>query len=82
MEEDAFGQQQAVMKGSKKQLTNPSSSKPLRIMLLAILLQIAGQTRLSKEEIFGQIPHYGDNPQKALYCDLKTLSGEFRGEIA
>lgn len=76
MEEDAFGQQQAITKCSKKQVTNPSTDKSVRIMLLAILLQIAAQTRLTGEEIFEQIPFYGQNPQKALYRDLKTLSGE------
>ena len=76
MEEDAFGQQQAITKCSKKQVTDPSTDKSVRIMLLAILLQIAAQTRLTREEIFEQIPFYGQNPQKALYRDLKTLSGE------
>ena len=77
MEEDAFGQQRAVMKGSKKQVAKSSTDKTIRTMLLAILLQVAGQTRLSKKEIFEQIPHYGDNPQKALYRDIEELSGEF-----
>jgi hypothetical protein len=70
MEEDAFEQQKAIIKRSKKQVTNPSTGKSVRVMLLAILLQIAGQTRLTREEIFEQIPLYGQNPQKALYRDL------------
>lgn len=77
MEDDAFGQQQAGMKRLKKQVAKSSSDKSIRTMLLAILLQVAGQTRLNKEEIFEQIPHYGEKPQKALYRDLATLSGEF-----
>src|SRR5260370_24428501 len=76
MEEDAFEQQKVIIKRSKKQVTNPSTGKSVRVMLLAILLQIAGQTRLTREEIFEQIPYYGQNPQKALYRDLTTLSGE------
>src|SRR5258708_7237691 len=76
MEEDAFEQPKAIIKRSKKQVTNPSTGKSVRVMLLAILLQIAGQTRLTREEIFEQIPYYGQNPQKALYRDLTTLSGE------
>src|SRR2546429_2763357 len=65
------------MKRSKKQVANPSTDKSVRTMLLAILLQVAGQARLTREEIFEQIPFYGQNPQKALYRDLTTLSGEF-----
>lgn len=76
MEEDTFEQQKAVTKRSKEQLTNSSNSRPLRVMLLAMLLQTAGQTRLSKEEIFKQIPHYGQKSQKTLYRDLAMLSGE------
>lgn len=76
MEKEDFEQQKAIIKRSKKQATDPSTGKSVRVMLLAILLQIAGQTRLTREEIVEQIPHYGPSPQKALYRDLKTLSGE------
>lgn len=77
MEKEDFELQKVTIKRSKKQLTNSSNSKPLRVMFLAMLLQTAGQTRLSKEEIFEQIPHYGQKSQKALYRDLAMLSGEF-----
>ena len=77
MEKEDFEQQKPITKRSKKQVTDPSTDKSVRVVLLAILLQITAQTRLSKEEIFERIPHYGQNPQKALYRDLKTLSGEF-----
>jgi predicted DNA-binding transcriptional regulator YafY len=77
MEKEDFEQQKAIISRSKKQVTDPSTGKSVRVMLLAILLQIAGQTRLTREEIVEQIPYYGQNPKKALYRDLKTLSGEF-----
>jgi predicted DNA-binding transcriptional regulator YafY len=77
MEKEDFEEQKAIVKRSKKQVADPSTSKSVRVMLLAILLQIAAQARLTREEIFEQIPFYGQNPQKALYRDLKTLSGEF-----
>jgi|SRR5882757_4339246 len=76
MEEEAFEQQKERIKRSKKQAVDSSASKPVRVMLLAILLQIAGKARLTREEIFEQIPHYGQSPQKALYRDLKTLADE------
>jgi hypothetical protein len=77
MEKEDFEQQKAIIKRSKKQVTDPSTGKSVRVMLLAILLQIAGQARLTREEIFEKIPLYGQKPQKALYRDRKALFGAF-----
>ena len=56
------------------QIASPSKNKPIRIMLLAILLQVSWPLRLTKDAIFEQLPFYGEHPQKALYRDLETLT--------
>jgi len=74
MEEDAFAQQEEMIKGLKKQVANPSRDKSVRTMLLAILFQVTWPVRLTREEIFEQLHSYGEHPNKALYRDLKTLT--------
>src|SRR5579859_3712324 len=54
--------------------TDPSSGKPIRIMLLAVLLHLSWPHYLTKQEIIRLIPLYGENPDKAFYRDLTTLT--------
>ena len=44
-------------------------------MLLAVLFQVSWPKRLTKHEIFKQLPMYGENPDRALYRDIETLTG-------
>jgi predicted DNA-binding transcriptional regulator YafY len=53
---------------------DPSTGKPLRIMLLAVLLHLSWPHYLTKQQIIQLIPLYGENPDKAFYRDLTTLT--------
>jgi hypothetical protein len=55
--------------------TQSSTNKAIRTMLLALLFQISWPERLSSNQIFDQLPFYGDHPIKALYRDLATITG-------
>src|SRR5258707_475519 len=51
-----------------KKIANPSTDKPLRTMLLAVLFQVSWPRRLTKQEITSQLPFYGESArQRALY---------------
>jgi predicted DNA-binding transcriptional regulator YafY len=76
MDKEDFEQRKTISKRSQKPSADPSNNKAFRVMLLAMLLQMAGKERLTREEIYEQVSQYGQNPQKALYRDLQTLSGE------
>src|SRR3989454_5909076 len=58
-----------------KKVASPSTDKARRIMLLAVLFQVSWPKRLTKHEIFKQLPMYGENPDRALYRDIETLTG-------
>jgi hypothetical protein len=58
-----------------KKTANPSTDKPLRTMLLAVLFQVSWPRRLTKQEITSQLPFYGESArQRALYRDIETLT--------
>ncbi len=58
-----------------KKVASPSTDKSRRIMLLAVLFQVSWPKRLTKQEIIDQLPMlYGDNPNRALYRDIETLT--------
>ncbi len=44
-------------------------------MRLAVLFHMSWPSRLTKNEILSQLSFYGENPHKALYRDIKTLTG-------
>src|SRR5437763_14330652 len=51
-----------------------SSEKSMRTVLLAVLFHLYWPHSLTKQEIIRLIPMYGENPSKALYRDLLTLT--------
>lgn len=62
-------------RAQRKREKSPSTEKALRTVLLAILFQVSWPERLSKQQIVDHLPLYGDHPTKALYRDIKTLTG-------
>jgi predicted DNA-binding transcriptional regulator YafY len=53
-----------------------SRAKSLRVVFLAVLLQISWPRRLTSQEIIAQLPFYGDGKRpRALYRDIETLTG-------
>ncbi len=60
---------------SGKKKASPSTDKSRRTMLLAVLFQVSWPKRITKYEIFKQLPMYGENPNRALYRDIETLAG-------
>ncbi len=82
--EDKFvvGQPSKATHSSKQRMASPSSDKTMRTILLAVLLHMSWPSRLTKDEIYRQLPlYYGENPQKALYRDLETLTGTVVKEL-
>src|SRR2546425_8045585 len=52
-----------------------SRDKALRVMFLAVLLQISWPRRLTSQEIVAHIPFYGGGKRpRALYRDIETLT--------
>lgn len=52
-----------------------SRNKSLRVMFLAVLLQISWPRRLTNQEIVAQLPFYGNGKRpRALYRDIQTLT--------
>jgi hypothetical protein len=52
-----------------------SRDKALRVMFLAVLLQISWPRRLTSQAIVAQLPFYGDGKRpRALYRDIETLT--------
>jgi hypothetical protein len=53
-----------------------SRAKSLRVVFLAVLLQISWPSRLTSVELITQLPFYGDGKRpRALYRDIETLTG-------
>src|SRR5437764_6710824 len=60
---------------SGMRVTQPSKDKSLRMMLLAVLFQVAWPIRLTRREIIDQVPFYGESQrQRALYRDIEMLT--------
>ncbi len=58
-----------------KKVAHPSTDKALRTMLLAVLFQVSWPARLTRKEIIKHLPMlYGENPRRALYRDIETLT--------
>src|SRR5260370_36659756 len=75
MEKISSTQQISETSSVGKKAAHPSTYKATRTMLLALLFQVSWPERLSKKQIIEQLPFYGDNPTKALYRDLATITG-------
>jgi hypothetical protein len=73
--EDTPAAQASELSSVRKKTAHPSSDKAMRTMLLALLFQVVWPERLSKQQIVDQLPFYEDNPTKALYRDLATITG-------
>jgi predicted DNA-binding transcriptional regulator YafY len=58
-----------------KKVASPSTDKSRRTMLLAVLFLVSWPKRLTKREIVDQLLMYGENPNRALYRDIETLTG-------
>src|SRR6266478_1603152 len=74
MEEEFSSDQSAESRQPGKRGTTASSDKSLRTVLLAVLFQVSWPRRLTRQEIFDQLPLYGENPKRALYRDIETLT--------
>ncbi len=74
MEEEFSSDQSAGSRQPGKRGATASSDKSLRTVLLAVLFQVSWPRRLTRQEIFDQLPLYGENPKRALYRDIETLT--------
>src|SRR5947209_14008408 len=74
--EDKFPlEQPSKVGGTSKKVAHPSTDKALRTMLLAVLFQVSWPARLTRNEIIEYLPMlYGENPKRALYRDIETLT--------
>src|SRR5450755_3508206 len=75
MEDELSLAQSSDVRHPGKKVASSSTDKSRRTMLLAVLFQVTWPARLSKREIFKQLPMYGENPDRALYRDIETLTG-------
>ena len=77
MGDESFEEPQPDTHRERKKLktAQPSTDKPVRTMLLAVLFQVSWPTRLTRQQITEQLPLYGENPRRALFRDLETLTG-------
>ena len=58
-----------------KKVAQPSTDKALRTMLLAVLFQVSWPVRLTRKDIIEYLSVlYGENPWRALYRDIETLT--------
>jgi len=55
-------------------VASPSTDKARRTMLLAVLFQVSWPKRLTRSEITDQLHMYGENPNRAFYRDIETLT--------
>ena len=74
MEEEFSSVQYAELRRAGKQIATASTDKSLRTVLLAVLFQVSWPKRLTRQEIIQQLPLYGENPKRALYRDIETLT--------
>src|SRR5947199_5256263 len=74
--EDEFSIAQPSEAGhTGRKVAHPSTDKALRTMLLAVLFQVSWPARLTRKEIIKHLPMlYGENPRRALYRDIETLT--------
>jgi hypothetical protein len=74
MEEEFSTAQYAELRRAGKKIATASTDKSLRTVLLAVLFQVSWPKRLTRREIIEQLPLYGENPKRALYRDIETLT--------
>ncbi len=74
MEEEFSSAQYAELRHAGKKIATASTDKSLRTVLLAVLFQVSWPKRLARQEIIQQLPLYGENPKRALYRDIETLT--------
>src|SRR5437762_419201 len=74
--EDEFSLAQPSEAGhTGRKVAQPSTDKALRTMLLAVLFQVSWPVRLTRKDIIEYLPMlYGENPRRALYRDIETLT--------
>src|SRR6266566_1057979 len=74
--EDEFSVAQPSETGhTGRKVAQPSTDKALRTMLLAVLFQVSWPARLTRKDIIEYLPMlYGENPRRALYRDIETLT--------
>src|SRR5438876_2301114 len=74
--EDEFSLAQPSEAGhTGRKVAQPSTDKALRTMLLAVLFQVSWPVRLTRKDIIEYLSVlYGENPRRALYRDIETLT--------